>query len=44
MRWGRMMPRTPRAIPALDAVASHVMARLAVQKALAAEGIEAPFY
>ncbi len=42
-RWGRAMPRPPRALPALGAHAVRVAARPAVQAALAAEGIAAPF-
>ncbi len=43
MRWGRAMPRPPRAIPSLAAHAARVLARPAVQTAFAAEGIAAPF-
>ncbi len=43
VRWGRAMPRPPRAIPTLAAHAARVLARPAVQAALAAEGIAAPF-
>jgi len=42
MRWGRAMPRPPRTLPALGALAERVLARPAVQQALAAEGLEAP--
>jgi glutathione S-transferase len=43
VRWGRVMPRPPRDLPALGAHAARVLARPAVQAAFAAEGIEAPF-
>jgi glutathione S-transferase len=42
MRWGRAMPRPPRTLPALGALAERVLARPAVQQVLAAEGLEAP--
>lgn len=44
VRWGRFMPRPPRALPALGALADRVMARPAVQKAVEAEGLQAPIY
>lgn len=44
VRWGRMMPRPPGTVPALQAHAERVLARAAVQAALAAEGLNAPFY
>ncbi|WP_230530832.1 glutathione S-transferase family protein [Microvirga roseola] len=44
IRWGRGMPRPPRSIPALNALAERVVARPAVQEAFAAEGIQAPLF
>ena len=44
MRWGRGMPRPPRAISNLNALAERVLARPAVQEALRVEGIQAPFF
>jgi glutathione S-transferase len=44
IRWGRLMPRPPRSIPNLNALAERVVARPAVQEALRVEGIQAPFY
>jgi glutathione S-transferase len=44
MRWGRGMPRPPRSISNLDALAERVAARPAVQEAFRAEGIQAPFF
>jgi glutathione S-transferase len=44
MRWGRGMPRPPRSIPNLSALAERVLARPAVQAALDAEGIKAPVF
>jgi glutathione S-transferase len=43
VRWGRAMPRPPRDVPPLGAHAARVLARPAVQAALAAEGIAPPF-
>ncbi|MDF2813292.1 MAG: glutathione S-transferase [Microvirga sp.] len=43
IRWGRGMPRPPRTIPNLGALAERVLARPAVQETLRVEGIEAPF-
>jgi glutathione S-transferase len=44
IRWGRGLPRPPRSIPNLNALAERVLARPAVQKALEAEGIKAPIF
>jgi glutathione S-transferase len=44
VRWGRMMPRPPGTVAGLRAHAERVLARPAVQAALAAEGVGAPFY
>jgi glutathione S-transferase len=44
IRWGRAMPRPPRALPNLNALAERVTARAAVQEALKAEGLQAPFF
>jgi glutathione S-transferase len=44
IRWGRGMPRPPRSLPNLNALAERVMARPAVQAALDAEGIKAPVF
>jgi glutathione S-transferase len=44
IRWGRGMPRPPRTLPNLNALAERVIARPAVQEALKAEGIQAPFF
>jgi len=44
IRWGRGMPRPPRSIPNLNALAERVLARPAVQKALEVEGITAPVF
>ncbi len=44
IRWGRLMPRPPRSIPNLNALAERVVARPAVQEALRVEGIQAPFF
>ena len=44
IRWGRGMPRPPRSLPNLTALAERVLARPAVQKALEAEGIKAPIF
>lgn len=43
VRWGRDMPNPPRNLPRLAGHAERVLARPAVQAALAAEGIVAPF-
>ncbi len=43
VRWGRVMPRPPRDLPALGAHAARVLARPAVQATFAAEGIKMPF-
>lgn len=44
IRWGRAMPRPPREMPRLSALAARVVERPGVLAALAAEGIERPFY
>jgi glutathione S-transferase len=44
IRWGRLMPRPPRALPNLNALAERVMARPAVQAAIEAEGLKAPIF
>lgn len=44
IRWGRGMPRPPRNLPNLNALAERVLARPAVQQALEAEGIKAPVF
>lgn len=44
MRWGRGMPRPPRSIPNLKALADRVQARPAVQEAFRVEGIQEPFF
>jgi glutathione S-transferase len=44
IRWGRSMPRPPRSLPNLNALAERVLARPAVQKALEVEGIKAPVF
>lgn len=44
IRWGRGMPRPPRTIPNLNALAERVIARPAVQAALDAEGLKAPVF
>ncbi|MEE1657182.1 glutathione binding-like protein [Microvirga sp. CF3062] len=44
IRWGRGMPRPPRSLPNLNALAERVLARPAVQQALDAEGIKDPFF
>jgi glutathione S-transferase len=43
IRWGRAMPRPPRRLAPLGALAERVLARPAVQAALAAEGLQPPF-
>jgi glutathione S-transferase len=42
IRWGRAMPRPPRALAPLGALAERVLARPAVQAALEAEGLKPP--
>lgn len=44
IRWGRTMPRPPRDIPALSALAARVTARPAVVETFEAEGIAPPYY
>lgn len=44
MRWGRAMPRPPRAVPALNALAERVLARPAVRGAIEAEGLHPPIF
>jgi glutathione S-transferase len=44
MRWGRGLPRPPRSIPNLNALAERVLARPAVRKALEVEGIKDPIF
>lgn len=44
IRWGRGMPRPPRSIPNLKALADRVLARPAVQETLRDEGIQEPFF
>jgi glutathione S-transferase len=44
IRWGRAMPRPPRTLPGLGALAERVLARPAVRKAIEAEGLQAPIY
>lgn len=44
IRWGRGMPRPPRSIANLNALAERVLARPAVQNALEVEGIKAPIF
>ena len=44
IRWGRGMPRPPRALSNLNALAERVIARPAVQEAFKVEGIQAPFF
>lgn len=43
VRWGRGLPHPPRDIPVLGAHAQRVLNRPAVQAALAAEGLTAPY-
>jgi glutathione S-transferase len=43
IRWGRAMPRPPRTLAPLGGLAERVLARPAVQAALAAEGLQPPF-
>jgi glutathione S-transferase len=42
IRWGRAMGRPPRTIPAFGTLAQRVLARPAVQAAIAAEGLQEP--
>ena len=42
IRWGRAMPRPPPTLAPLGALAERVLARPAVQAALAAEGLQPP--
>ncbi|MCB8821197.1 glutathione S-transferase family protein [Microvirga rosea] len=42
IRWGRGMPRPPRTLPNLLALAERALARPAVQKTFEAEGLKAP--
>jgi glutathione S-transferase len=44
IRWGRGMPRPPRTLPALGALAEQVLARPAVQAAVEAEGLQVPIF
>jgi glutathione S-transferase len=44
IRWGRGMPRPPRSLPNLKALAERVLARPAVQQSLEVEGIKAPVF
>jgi glutathione S-transferase len=44
IRWGRGMPRPPRTLPALGALAERVLARPAVQAAIEAEGLQPPIF
>lgn len=44
IRWGRAMPRPPRALAPLDALAGRVVRRPAVRAALAAEGLGEPLF
>ena len=44
IRWGRLMPRPPRTLPALGALADRVTARPAVRQTIEAEGLQAPIY
>jgi glutathione S-transferase len=44
IRWGRGMPRPPRTLPNLNALAERVIARPAVQTALEVEGLKAPVF
>jgi glutathione S-transferase len=43
IRWGRAMPRPPRTLTPLGALAERVLARPAVQATIAAEGLQPPF-
>jgi glutathione S-transferase len=42
IRWGRAMPRPPRTLPPLGALAERVLARPAVQATIAAEALQPP--
>jgi len=44
VRWGRGLTRPARTLPAISAHAARVLARPAVQAALAAEGLASPVY
>jgi glutathione S-transferase len=44
IRWGRGMPRAPRALPALGSLADRVLARPAVQATIAAEELQPPIF
>jgi glutathione S-transferase len=44
IRWGRNMPRPPRTLPNLNALAERVVARPAVQQAFEAEGVKGPLF
>ncbi|HZW46002.1 MAG TPA: glutathione binding-like protein [Microvirga sp.] len=44
IRWGRGMPRPPRTLPNLNALAERVVARPAVQEALKVEELQAPLF
>ncbi len=42
-RWGRMLPKPPRDLPKINAIARRMLKRPAVQAAIAEEGIEGDF-
>jgi glutathione S-transferase len=44
IRWGRGMPRPPRTISNLNALAERVLARPAVRAAIETEGLQAPIF
>lgn len=44
IRWGRGMPRPPRALANLNALAERVIARPAIRKTFEVEGLKAPFF
>ena len=44
IRWGRLMPRPPRSLPPLGALAERVLARPAVRKAIEIEGLQPPIF
>lgn len=44
VRWGRAMPRPPRALAPLGALAERVVGRPAVRATLAAEGLSEPLF
>jgi len=44
IRWGRGMPRPPRTLPNLNALAERVVARPAVQEALKVEELQVPLF